>query len=281
MTARIPTRPALAVLAALFVVGCAERSDSGRITRPPNPQRMSPTELHTFTVVNGAKAAAQVGQQELGAAAKPTQPVVVFQGVSPPQPPTPPAVPEAGAAGGRTIIIMSAAEKVTASRPARSEPVIKLQIRSDKPHVSEEMATADALQVAQMELMKALQALDPPIAIKPSLAKIHSEYLRRDTKKAIPLSNEDREALKQSGLRDSANRVYMTFDVELTERQVQKLRAEERVNTAFQVGGVLLAILLAVHGFLRLDAWTKGYLTSWLAIGAIGLVLVAVLAVLA
>ena len=43
---------------------------------------------------------------------------------------------------------------------------------------------------------------------------------------------------------------------------------------------MLVLTVLAVYGFLRLDAWTKGYLTSWLAIGAIALVVIAALAVL-
>ena len=45
-------------------------------------------------------------------------------------------------------------------------------------------------------------------------------------------------------------------------------------------GGVIFVMALAISGFLRLDEWTRGYLTVWLAVGAFTMVGIAIAAVL-
>jgi hypothetical protein len=169
-------------------------------------------------------------------------------------------------------------EKVAAARVAGSQPAIKLPaVRSSKPHPTKDQALADALAVARIELMKQLEALDPPIHARPSMATMKSEYVKGDVRE-LPLSDE-KNLVKQSKLNPNVR--YVEIDLELTEHQVQQLRATERVTTAFRVGGVLFALIAAAYAFLRLDQWTKGYLTTWLGVGAAAVVLVVAVVVFA
>ena len=46
---------------------------------------------------------------------------------------------------------------------------------------------------------------------------------------------------------------------------VRELRTRDRIVSALRVFGVVTAVALAGFLFLRLDEWSKGYLTSWLA----------------
>lgn len=291
MTPGRPTRPilpAVAVLAAVCAAGC-----NAHPARPPEPsaisasevKRMSPKRLQEYTAENGILAGARAGNDIATAQAiPPAPPADQMVGIPPvPVPPAPavPPVPSVPAVRvehtrqGVSVVSVTAPARPTAV-PARV-PVISLTgIKSDKPHADHDRALEDALQVAQVEIMKALQQLNPPVVAKPSLSTIRSEYLRRDSVKEVSPSEAVKAEWKEKKL-DA--KMWVTVDVELSEEQVQKLRAGERVGTAFQYGAVLFAALLAVYGFLRLDTWSKGYLTSWLAIGAVVLVALALLAV--
>jgi len=281
-----PTLPAAAALAVLAAAaGCQDRSP-----RPPaavrssDVRRMSPPELQAFAADGGIAAGAKAGQEAVARHEIPP---------APPAPLAPPApnIPTTKAQGPAQVVRINregadVSVTVSATKPARAgartgtPPVISLTgIKSDKPYPSKERATEDALTVAQMELTKALQKLDPPVTAKPSLSTIRSEYVRRDGVREVQPSAEDRKEWAARGL--DPNRVWVTVDVEVSESQVNNLRAGERVNTAFHYGAVVFAGLLAAYGFLRLDAWTKGYLTSWLALGAVAVVVLALLAVVA
>lgn len=287
-----------AVLAALLAAGCHANREPTRPAaytdptgRNADPNRMSPDKLTTFAVMKGIQAGAKAGQEEVaraeatGGRGRQAKKVVVIPPAPPAVPglpPVPPAPPAIVIDNGRSLVRVGplpATEAVAAKAPARPQPAIKLtKVRSDKPHPSPDLAKADALLMAQVDLVKALQRLDPPVNARPSLAAIRREYVRKDSEEVIPVSDQVKAELVANGL--DPNRVWVAFDVELSEQQVQALRAGERVNAGFQAGGVLFAVLLAVYGFLRLDAWSKGYLTSWLAIGAVALVVVAALVVL-
>jgi hypothetical protein len=49
---------------------------------------------------------------------------------------------------------------------------------------------------------------------------------------------------------------------------VAELRVRERVNGGMYLFGLALAALGAGYAFLRVDAWSKGYLTLWLLAAA-------------
>lgn len=157
-------------------------------------------------------------------------------------------------------------DKIAANRAVGLQTAIRLPgIRSSKPHTTKEAALTDALTVGRTELMKQLEQLDSPIHGRPWLVKMKSEYVKGEVR-VIPPTDKEKELIKASGL--NANVQWVEVDLELTEDQVQQLRSTERVTDTFRIGALVVAFLAAVYGFLRLDQWTKGYLTLWLGLAA-------------
>ncbi|MGL4420774.1 MAG: hypothetical protein ACRCZF_08940 [Gemmataceae bacterium] len=289
----------LAVPASLALsTGCGSSSqDSSEITlHTANPKRdtrkLGPRDLTNHVTLEAAIAAGDLavqppapptpqpalseeaipGPNDAVKVEKKTKTIVVGPGVTitvpsgntltpPVAPPPPPAV---AAKPDKPVTIVK-----------RVVPAIKVRVKSDMPHSSEDAALSDAVEVAQLEVVRQLQKLDPPIGVKPSLPKVRSEYIKLDTKQVLQPTATDVETFKKSGL--DPQRVWVEVDVELSTSQVQQLRRTERVTDTARAGGFLFAVILAIYGFLRLDAWTKGYLTGFLGLGAIGLVIGAVI----
>ena len=132
---------------------------------------------------------------------------------------------------------------------------------------TESEAETDALAQACDLVARKLGELDPPVRYKPSAAEVKAEFLRKDSRTARPPDAEQRELFAGAGI--TGNLVYVEYDVEVTADQVRELRSQERAGAALRVLGMLVAIALAGFLFLRADEWTKGYLTSWLAIAAV------------
>ena len=55
-------------------------------------------------------------------------------------------------------------------------------------------------------------------------------------------------------------------------QQIRNQRMGDRMLGLGKVLGVLVVLLGGVAGYLRLDEWTKGYYTTWLRLGVIGLI---------
>jgi hypothetical protein len=177
---------------------------------------------------------------------------------------------------GPPILRDRIAEAINSSRTAGVQPAIRLtNIRSDQPHPTKEAALEDALNVARFSLMRQLQSLDAPIAAKPSKVTMKNEYIKGTPREVLP-TEEDRKLWIGNGLRGDFR--WVEVDLELSEDQVQKLRASDRVTDGFRGAGVIFIVLLAIYGFLRIDEFTKGYLTTWLGLGAIALILVGMFA---
>ena len=68
------------------------------------------------------------------------------------------------------------------------------------------------------------------------------------------------------------NRQWAEVDVEVSDSQLRGLRGQQRTADGGLVAGTALAAFAALFGFLRLDGWTKGYLTTTLALAAAALV---------
>ncbi len=188
------------------------------------------------------------------------QVVVTPEPPVPPVPPTPPVLPQPPVPPAEPVV-----KVVVASKNAVA---IRISgIRSDKPQATSDKALSDAIQVAQVEIMRALQKLDPPVMAKPSLTKIRNEYIKKGSVREIQPTADLQEKWKKENV--NADRSWVEFDVELSVSQIQQLRAGDRVNDGFRGAGVLLAVIVAAFGFLRIDAWSKGYLTNWLAIAAV------------
>jgi hypothetical protein len=178
----------------------------------------------------------------------------------------PPPAPKAAPPATRTAAPRSA------FRPG-SAVVIKERVRSSMPYPNEADADEDALAVAADVIERKLAELDPPVSYRPTPNEVRNEFLRRDARSVRGLSDAERAELEKHKV--DTNRVYVEHEVEVTADQVRELRTRDRVSDTLRVLGVLTAGFLAGHLFLLLDARTKGYLTRWLAVGAVTLALAA------
>jgi hypothetical protein len=135
-----------------------------------------------------------------------------------------------------------------------------------------EKAKESAIREAVEKLHQYLLDQSPPVTKYPT-----TEMVRRMLVRHPGASEADAEygkvTTEQVSISESAKPETM-YKVEIAVRvkpeQVRELRARERSSEALWVlaglGG--LAGVLAV--FFRIDAWTKGYLTSWLVLGTVG-----------
>jgi hypothetical protein len=147
------------------------------------------------------------------------------------------------------------------------------------PAPTEADAEKEAILAAQELIERRLAELDPPVRYRPSLNEVEKEFLRRDSRTVTPLresSGPRAEAMRKSlkeGLGHSPEEVGrfvdVEYDVEVTAEQVRNLRTRDRVSDALRTFGAVAAVALAGFLFLRADEWTKGYLTRWLAMGAV------------
>jgi hypothetical protein len=156
--------------------------------------------------------------------------------------------------------------KAWAGTPAESAGAIQVRATGDFRRTLEE-ARASAILAAQRELASVLRQFDPPVDRVPDEAVIRDKMV---TGWGAP---EPSTALHPD---DVYHR--LTVDVSLRPEHVRSLRNEERiVETAWVIGGATL-LLAVVALFLRVEEWTKGFLTRWLILGAVGVAaLIAVL----
>jgi hypothetical protein len=253
----------LYILAVGVVVAAAVsvfRSSSDRyVSPPPAPARManmSASKLQRHAAENGIVAGAAAAERELAArpAPLPDPDRTVPVNVPAPRDPEPVAV---------------AVRPAADSSPGRPKPAIKLTgVKSDRLHPNKEMALNDALTSAGKKIRDELRALDSPVEAHPGWAKVKEEYLRSESVRYIPPSDAEKKALADEGI-DGTHMVWAEIDVEVTDGQVRELRSEDRVGTTGLVAAVGFVVVLAVFGFLRLDAWTKGYLTGGLAVAVV------------
>ncbi len=150
---------------------------------------------------------------------------------------------------------------------ARTAAVVRERVVSTLPYATEAEAEDDALTQARDLIEKKLAALDPPVRYKPSIGEVKAEFIRKDSRTVRAPDAREKTIIAEADL--GTNLVFVEYDVEVTVDQVRELRAQERVSSGLRVLGMLFAIALAGFLFLRADEWTKGYLTSWLAIGAV------------
>jgi hypothetical protein len=191
------------------------------------------------------------------------------------KPSAPPEAQPSGKVDAPQPVVATASEHsyvIAVPAPTKPEPLIRIErICSENSYTNRDKALNDALNQAQAKIMQQLRLLEPPVMTRPSLAQIRHDFVKRNEEKKP--TEAEKTGWKAGGL--DPNRVWVEIDVELTEAQVQKLRAGDRVSDGIRGAGVILALVAAAYGFLRLDAWTKGYLTLWLALAAIAAVVIA------
>jgi len=125
-------------------------------------------------------------------------------------------------------------------------------------------------------IQQRLAALDPPVQYHPTLNEVKLEFVRKDSRAISKPSDAVMAAMKEEyqkrGLDEGKGLVYVEYDLEVTADQIRELHMRDRVAILFKALAALSCVALASFLFLRADEWTKGYLTRWLACGAVVLV---------
>ena len=126
-----------------------------------------------------------------------------------------------------------------------------------------------ALEKARQELQGYLARQDPPVHWQPPNDWVDKNLVK--TRHSEPRDH-DEEPLLGKGY-------DVTLKVEVGPKQYREIlerdreeRVKQRDLLLARVLAGVLALLVAVVGYLRLDEMTKGYYTLWLRLGALGLV---------
>lgn len=192
-------------------------------------------------------------------------------------PPTPPAPlhPIGAPAPPGPVAPLTPPPPMVAVPPARSTPprpttvvVVRERVTSGV-STNETDAEAEALLQARDVIERKLAELDPPVRYRPSEAEVKAEFVRRGSRAVRQPDAEKKALFVKEGI--TGNLVYVEYDVEVSAEQVRQLRSQERSATGVRIVGMLIALALAGFLFLRADEWTRGYLTSWLALAAVAL----------
>jgi hypothetical protein len=260
---------AVAAACALLVVaggaGCRARTTSpGGAQSPKAEHARKQLEVAALDAVKAAAEAGAVARARnpnpglIGKVVAGANPTVAVSVPAPPAvsvAPAPPAAAPPAARGGRSP-----------ARPA-VEPLVKEWVSGYGPNEAE--AEKNAFEQAPILIEQRLQELNSPVRYRPSVAEVKAEFARKDSRRARDPTPEEMAALKKGGY--DPNGKYVEYEVVVTAEQVRALRSHERVFGGLRVAGGLAVAALAAFLFLRIDEWTKGYLTSWLALAAFGL----------
>lgn len=128
---------------------------------------------------------------------------------------------------------------------------------SERPYVlprDEEEAKADALAVARGRLAQELGGLTPAMEVI-------------GEPRTVEPSEEAKATLAKQGLESS--RKWVVVDVQTSDDAIRAERGKQRFGKIALWVGVAFLTLLTGYGFLRLDMWTKGYLTTSLVVIAV------------
>lgn len=277
----------LAGLVALAAcAGCHGRSTpaaGGANNRKAREGREAAQELALAGVKGAADAqvAAHPGLEKKGMGARikelvvshlPGGPAPVSAPAPAPPPPAPPApAPAPPPVRASAVVVVSAAKSPAPADEAKPSGavVIREKVASGIPYPTEAEADDDAVERAAEKIEERLRALDPPVLFRPTPGVVRNEYLRRRSREVRDPNEFERAALEKSGYGEG--RKYVEYTVEVTADQVRELRTRARVGSALRVLGAVAGVALAGFLFLRLDEWTRGYLTSWLAFAAVAL----------
>jgi hypothetical protein len=144
----------------------------------------------------------------------------------------------------------------------------RASVKSQLPHSTNAAAWNDALKVAAHELFAHMHDQQPPLEYVPAMQFI------RDRLKVHAEEHKEYFAAPIDGY---MYRIHL--DVELRASHLmelyqhdRELRGQARQGTLARILVGIVAFALAVAAFVRLDDWTKGFLTIWLSLGAVGLV---------
>jgi hypothetical protein len=134
-------------------------------------------------------------------------------------------------------------------------------------------ATQDALLQAQEQIGDYLRQQDPPVRWVPTPEFIQKRLVKRS-------SEEEGKDVVDPELRDTVGTLWrVKLDVEVGPddqreilRQDRALRGKDRMFLLGRILAGLVVALAAVAAYVRIDEWTKGYLTGGLRLTAVGVV---------
>jgi hypothetical protein len=197
----------------------------------------------------------------------PRKPEAPVSTTVPPAPPGPPVVVPAVRPSPEPAAAPPPPRVELAPRPVAPQGgsvLVRERVSSEVPLPTEVEAEEATLAAAADRLATAFARLDPPLDYRPSPAAIKAEFLRRDSRLVRPPTEEEKTVLARAAYA-ADGRVYVEYTLEATAEQVREVRGRERVAAALKLFGLLAAAAGVGFVFLRLDAWSQGYLTSWLA----------------
>jgi hypothetical protein len=152
----------------------------------------------------------------------------------------------------------------TAQPPKPPEPVEPTFTAYGEFRATKEKARDSAIQAATEKLHEHLMQQDPPITRMPT-TKFVRKLLIEDQEK---VTTTDEPVATPDGKDEKMFRVTVAVKVE--PQHIRELRAQERSSEALWMLAGLGGLAAVVAVFFRVDAWTKGYLTSWLVLGTVG-----------
>ena len=194
----------------------------------------------------------------------------IFPNVSAPPAPTPPVTPKPPVVQQPQTPAFKGVEPLVRSEARRtSVVVISERIVTEIPYPTEAEADARAIEEAQKLIERRLKELDPPVEYLPPISVVRNEYIRKESRLVRLPSESEKNAIASAGYAEG--RRYVEYTVEITGEQIRELRTRNRVVDGLRALGAIAAVSLAGYFFLRLDEWSKGYLTSWLALAAAAL----------
>jgi hypothetical protein len=130
------------------------------------------------------------------------------------------------------------------------------------PNIQEARETA--IQTAVERLREYLQQQDPPVLQMPQNP---TEFVRKRLIDKLE-TVEDHQDVDTQGRPVTVHKVTVAVNVD--PEQVRQLRSRERASETLWVLAGLAGLAAVGALFFRIDSWTRGYLTSWLALGTVG-----------
>lgn len=131
-------------------------------------------------------------------------------------------------------------------------------------YASKDRARESAIQAAVEKVHDHLMQQDPPVHKTPPLDLVRRMIL--DGRDEVTEQQIDMQA--QTGKTETWYQI--TVGVKVRPEHVRELRSRERSSEVLWVLAGLAGLAGVFALFFRIDAWTKGYLTSWLVLGTVG-----------
>lgn len=135
---------------------------------------------------------------------------------------------------------------------------------------TKEKAKESAIRAAAEKLHDYLQQQDPPVNRMPTTELVQKMLVRHPEPSSWDASvgKVTEQPIEVAGKTETMYQVEVA--VKVRPEHVRALRSRDRSSEALWVLAGLGGLAAVVAGFFRIDAWTKGYLTSWLVLGAVG-----------